>query len=52
MKPTIEDSFKEIDEKLNILDKDTINWVKGKMLLHISDAYERGKENNKTYKKQ
>ena len=42
-----DDTFNEIDEKLSILNKETVDWIKQKMLFHISEAYERGTKNKK-----
>jgi hypothetical protein len=39
----VDDTFKELDEKLSIINKETKDWLKQKMLWHISEAYERGK---------
>ena len=39
----VDSTFKELDERLSILDKDTINFIKTKILDHITEAYERGK---------
>ena len=39
----VDDSFKELDEKLSIVNKETKDWLKQKILWHISEAYERGK---------
>jgi hypothetical protein len=36
-------TFDEIDEKLSILNEETISWIKGKIMFHISEAYNRGK---------
>ena len=39
----VDDTFKELDEKLSIINKETKDWLKQKILWHISEAYERGK---------
>ena len=39
----VDDTFKELDEKLSIVNKETKDWLKQKILWHISEAYERGK---------
>ena len=39
----VDDTFKELDEKLSIINKETKDWLKQKFLWHISEAYERGK---------
>ena len=46
----VDDTFNEIDEKLSILNKETVDWIKQKMLFHISEAYERGTKNKKQKK--
>ena len=43
----VDDTFKEIDDKLSILNKETVEWIKQKILFHISEAYERGTKNKK-----
>ena len=40
----VDDTFKELDEKLTILNKETVDFIKSKILFHISEAYERGKK--------
>jgi hypothetical protein len=42
-KSVVEETFEELDAKLSILNKETVDWIKQKMLYHISEAYERGK---------
>jgi hypothetical protein len=43
-KSITDDTFKELDEKFSgILNEETINYIKGKILWHISEAYNRGK---------
>jgi hypothetical protein len=42
-KSVVDDTFKELDTKLSILNKETVDWIKQKMLYHINEAYERGK---------
>jgi hypothetical protein len=39
----VDDTFKELDEKLSIINKETKDWLKQKILWHISESYERGK---------
>ena len=39
----VDDTFKELDEKLSIINKETKDWLKQKILWPISEAYERGK---------
>lgn len=39
----VDDTFKELDEKLSIINKETKDWLKQKIMWHISEAYERGK---------
>ena len=39
----VDDTFKELDEKLSIINKETKDWLKQKFLWHILEAYERGK---------
>ena len=39
----VDDTFKEIDEKLSILDKEIKSWIKQKIMWHIAEAFERGK---------
>jgi len=39
----VDDTFKELDEKLKIINKETKDWLKQKIMWHISEAYERGK---------
>ena len=39
----VDNTFKELDERLSILDKDTINFIKTQILDHTTEAYERGK---------
>ena len=39
----VDKTFKEIDERLSILNKETLNWLKQSIMTHISEAYERGK---------
>ena len=39
----VDETFKELDEKLSIINKETKDWLKQKILMHISEAYERGK---------
>ena len=36
------DTFLEIDKKLEILNIETIKWIKSKILWHIEEAYKRG----------
>ena len=43
----VDSTFKELDERLSILDKDTINFIKIKILNHITEAYERGKRDGR-----
>lgn len=44
-KSVVEDTFNEIDTKFSkILNEKTIDWIKQKILWHISEAYERGKQ--------
>ena len=44
---TVEDFLKELDNKLSILNKETLDFVKLNILSQISDAYERGKTSSK-----
>lgn len=46
----VDDTFKEIDEKFSILSEESKNWIKQKLLFHISEAYERGKKEQKQKK--
>ena len=46
-KMVADDTFKEIDKKLIIINKETKDWLKQKILWHITEAYERGKRENK-----
>jgi len=39
----VDETFKELDEKLSIINKETKDWLKQKIMWHISEAYERGK---------
>ena len=39
----VDETFKELDEKLSIINKETKDWLKQKILWHITEAYERGK---------
>jgi len=39
----VDDTFKELDEKLSIINKETKDWLKQKILWYISEAYNRGK---------
>ena len=39
----VDETFKELDEKLSVINKVTKNWLKQIILWHISEAYERGK---------
>jgi len=39
----VDNTFKELDEKLSIINKETKDWLKQRILWHISEAYERGK---------
>ena len=39
----VDDTFKELDEKLKIINKETKDYLKQKIMWHISEAYERGK---------
>ena len=39
----VDDTFKELDVKLSIINKETKDWLKQKILWHITEAYERGK---------
>ena len=43
----VDDTFKEIYDKLSILNKETVEWIKQKIHFHISEAYERGTKNKK-----
>lgn len=43
----VDDTFKEIDEKFSIINEESKNWIKQKLLFHISEAYERGKKEQK-----
>lgn len=43
----VDKTFKEIDEKLSILNTETIDWIKAKIMWHITEAYERGKKEKK-----
>ena len=39
----VDETFNELDEKLSIINKETKDWLKQKIMWHISEAYERGK---------
>lgn len=39
---TLESTFKEIDKRLSILDKFTVEWIKGMIMWHASDGFIRG----------
>jgi hypothetical protein len=41
-KSVLDITFKEIDEKFSILNKENIDWIKSKIMDHITEAYERG----------
>jgi hypothetical protein len=43
----VQDTFDEMDIKLSILNKDTISWLKRKVMWHISEAFERAKNISK-----
>jgi len=44
-KSIIDDTFKEIDKKFkSILNDSTINWIKTIIMSHITEAYNRGKQ--------
>jgi len=36
-------TFKQLDEKFSILDKETKDWLKQTILYHIAESYEKGK---------
>jgi hypothetical protein len=40
----VQDTFDEMDKKLSILNKETISWLKQKVMWHISEAFERAKK--------
>lgn len=42
-KSIVDETFKEIDEKLSIINKETKDWLKLKIMWHITEAYKRGK---------
>lgn len=39
----VEETFKELDEKLSVINKETRDWIKLKIMWHITEAYDRGK---------
>ena len=43
----VTETFKEIDSKLSILNEETRDWVKMKIMTHIDEAYKRGKNTRK-----
>lgn len=43
-------TFKEIDKELSILNNETRAWLKNTILWHISEAYERGKNERNSIK--
>jgi len=43
-KSVVDDTFKEIDLKFAILNKESRDWFKMKLMEHISEAYNRGKK--------
>ena len=38
----MEETFKEIDSKLSILNKETLDWIKSILMTQVSDAFDRG----------
>jgi hypothetical protein len=42
-KSVVDDTFKEIDVKMSILNNETKDWIKQKLMEHITEAYLRGK---------
>jgi hypothetical protein len=46
-KSVVDDTFKEIDEKFAILSPESRDWFKMKLMEHISEAYQRGKKEQK-----
>lgn len=46
-KSVVDDTFKEIDEKFAILNPESRDWIKMKLMEHISEAYKRGKKEQK-----
>ena len=49
-KSVVDDTFKEIDEKFAILSSESRDWIKMKLMEHISEAYNRGKKQQKQKK--
>jgi hypothetical protein len=43
----VDETFNKIDEKLSILNKETIDWIKGMVIYHIGEAYDRGKKDER-----
>jgi len=41
-KSVIDKTFEEIDSKLSVLNKETIDWIKQKIIFHINEAFLRG----------
>lgn len=46
----IDATFLEIDKKLEILNEETLTWIKLKIQYHIEEAYRRGKKEGQEQK--
>lgn len=46
-KSIVDDTFIELNEKFKILSTEGRDWIKSKILWHISEAYERGRKNER-----
>ena len=45
-------TFKQLDKKLSILDDETLDWIKSKIVWNISDAFIRGYDSVKQLKEE